>query len=581
MIDSAILEHSSIELDPDPRSPTVPHALCLNVFLSEASFSHVAYEKGLKTVIRKDIKIDVYFNGQFVNSQIVNRKQYNCSGSRGMKARIVRFAGQKLSRMIEKPWIFTPPNQNAGGISDDSPPSDEATDGGMGLRWTAISNELLVEANKACRDECGERLITGDYLENLALLPMPSEVEEIQKVGNVRFGVIDVVVLWGSGQKDGPDNPYLTKPTRMRGKRDSAKLPDSPVCDPRESHKASASSEHDPTGATVPILGASAAVPTESQQVNKEAIPPNADQSMIATFIPRPPPTVPNNTPVPPPVPEIKIPPKTRSEALATASALDGSSDQSPKSASPLIRELFPPARSGTSKRSRTSSISSQPSNPPKRRRAMQYHHVVTTKRTLAEQLESIVEKAVKEVHERRASLKIADAPQVDVVDSSPLSSVSSSSEEVSLIEVPKPSKIVTLRVSPQKLGSSPDTAGVSSNHSINISPSKPMLSQPFGTSSNLGMASSPVFISPNADGKRAETTLAETTTATPLRPRKRSSQVYSNTEAFDAGFQVPKLSENCCVTYAEPGVVRNVGAVRGGWFEEEGVIMGTRFIIG
>ncbi|EON68986.1 hypothetical protein W97_08244 [Coniosporium apollinis CBS 100218] len=71
--------------------------------------------------------------------------------------------------------------------------------------------------------------------------------------------------------------------------------------------------------------------------------------------------------------------------------------------------------------------------------------------------------------------------------------------------------------------------------------------------------------------------------------PRRRASAIRTparaRTEA-EAEFVVPPLSQDCVVTYAQPGAwsgscVRQVRSERGGDFREESVIMGVRFLLG
>jgi len=64
--------------------------------------------------------------------------------------------------------------------------------------------------------------------------------------------------------------------------------------------------------------------------------------------------------------------------------------------------------------------------------------------------------------------------------------------------------------------------------------------------------------------------------------PKPRSRRRRRNgRDTFDANFTVPELSRDCVITYAGPGVVRQVKGERGGWFVEEGVVMGVRFLVG
>ena len=65
--------------------------------------------------------------------------------------------------------------------------------------------------------------------------------------------------------------------------------------------------------------------------------------------------------------------------------------------------------------------------------------------------------------------------------------------------------------------------------------------------------------------------------------PRQRSrTKVVSAVQPRDAGFKVPELSKDCVITYAPPGLVRDVGASRKTYFVEEGaVIVAVRFLVG
>ena len=551
------------------------HALCLTVFLTKASFSTIIYDRGSRTILTNDLKIEVFFNGQFIDSRIINHNQFSCSGTRGMKARIVRFTGQKISRMIEKPWVFVSPDHRGNTTQDSFSQHDRTEDEDVSLRWTAVSDRLLAEADEIGRDVQGDRPIIGDYLQGLALLPLPSEIKNLRTRG-AGFGVIDVVVIWGIGQKDGPESTYLTKPTRMRAK------------------------QH-PTKRNVAGEGHDSQTPRENS-ISSEA---KHTKFVVSTPAFRPCDTS-SITFAPGAKAASAIAPQTPSGPLRTVSTLDRSGDQTPKPSNRLIHELFPPDRSSSNappKRSRAPSTTatpntttSQPSDPSKRRRkAMPYHHVLTTKQTLAEELQSIAEQAADDVHSRRTRAKLVNATQAQqVVDSSPLSTAPpSSAEEVSLVETPKQSKVVTLKISPEKLANSPAGQGSpSSDYNSTPRQHRPMM---FATPrhENTRTASTPTsqvlvssqhdHTSPSsgADSTRAATAPAETLQSQSRRRPRTSTQLTSTTEVFDADFQIPELSMNSCITYAEPGVVRNVGAVRGGWFEEKGVVMGTRFIIG
>lgn len=160
-----------------------------------------------------DIKIDVYFNGALCGSHYVPRRY--SSELYTMTEHIVRFTGCRIGRLIEKPWVIVPSGQNANGdLQEDR--RGKVAHAGTQQRWNDISDALMAEADKNGHDEKGGRPVIGEYLESLAQLPMPKEVEDMQKAGSSKFGLLDVVIIWGKGKKYGPDAPYIVKPTPIR-----------------------------------------------------------------------------------------------------------------------------------------------------------------------------------------------------------------------------------------------------------------------------------------------------------------------------------------------------------------------------
>ena len=132
-----------------------------------------------------------------------------------MSEHIVRFTGRRIGRQVEKPWIIVPSGQNPNGGLQESRRGKGAYAGAQ-QRWKDISDALLAEADTIGRDGRGNRPFLGEYLESLAELPMPTEVEDMQKAGGPKFGVLDAVVTWGTGSEDGPDFPCITEPTPLR-----------------------------------------------------------------------------------------------------------------------------------------------------------------------------------------------------------------------------------------------------------------------------------------------------------------------------------------------------------------------------
>lgn len=194
-----------------------PHALCLTVFLTNASFLR-KYDRKLEKTTVNDVKVDVYFNGELCSSTYCPERYR--AAAKTMTELIIRSSGRRIGRLIEKPWVITWPGQNLDGtLSKEKGSRSNRVYPGAMERWAALSKALELEAEKSGRDTNGELSVGGEYLASLARLQMPSDVEEIQKEGGPKFGVIDVVVISGRGQKDEVNSPQLTEPTALRVKR--------------------------------------------------------------------------------------------------------------------------------------------------------------------------------------------------------------------------------------------------------------------------------------------------------------------------------------------------------------------------
>lgn len=189
-----------------------PFGLCLTVFLTPDSFLP-SHELGSKKIEFNDVKIDVFFNGELCGSSFVAHRHH--ANGYQMTEHIVRFSGRRIGRLVEKPWVIVPPGQNADGTLREYHGGEEAY-AGAESRWVAVSEALEAEATRVGCDESGAFSLLGEYLTTLANLAMPPEVEEMQKAGGPQFGVIDVVVIAGKGQKDDSKHRNLTEPTAIR-----------------------------------------------------------------------------------------------------------------------------------------------------------------------------------------------------------------------------------------------------------------------------------------------------------------------------------------------------------------------------
>jgi len=607
-----------------------PHALCLTVCLSNASFIKTKAKRSDGSYA-SDIKLDVFFNGQFCASDYIPRRY--CGDTKyGMTEHIIRFTGQRLGRIVEKPWVLVPPDQGPDGIKRSATNNVDATQ-----RWEMVSNALLDEAETAGRNENGERSIIGEYLESLASLPMPQEADSMQQDGHANFGVIDIVITYGQGSKDAPEASYLFKPTPMRiesykpvsKKQPAAETPfsriapipedETPVHSPpkmprtRSEALATAKGLDAPEDSTPEPLKEATTPPnqiTRSQALSngthvsvsaspvKPMQPPPARKQSASPIKPVLPPLVPKrrrglstSTLI-----SVKLP-QRRSKVSSTV--FSSSIEPPPKrlrtpsaSPAPPVKPSLPRAQIPST--STTTSITIPISPPPKRVRwpAMPYQHVWTTKQTLAEEMDSIATQAAEDTQAgfeplqtsipraTRASFGNFDEAEIEAAKqgNSPLSSALPDNSPPK--SVSKMSKIVTLRYSsPLKSGSlSPVKADANTpmDKSGSSSPIKPPTTTPTDPPPTMKRRTI------NSAGHSAsDEALTPVQASFQKRRRNKTESKQPSAEVLEAGFLVSELSQDCVVTYAEKGVLRNVSAVRGGKFVEVGVLMGVRFLVG
>lgn len=551
----------------------MPHALCLTVFLSPSSFKNTVAGR----VEINDVKIDVYFNGALCDSRYVPRRYSDEAYT--MTEHIVRFGGRRIDYLLEKPWVIVPPGQNPDGSLREHR-RGKGVYAGTQQRWNDISNALLAEADKFGRDEKGERPVIGEYLESLAEFSMPKEVEDMQKAGGPKFGVVDVVVMWGKGSKDGPGVPYIWQPTPMRIKR--------------------------PTSVNM--------VPS----VNRSSVQDVTRSGPRSAY----------------------TAPQSRSEAPATAKAIDDYSNNTPLPSIPpsptptATNNKTAPAAFFPQRPEKAFIPAAPPLETPIRRPGSHYYDVFTTKKTLSEEMDSIATTTAATIlnpaaaglqntqipagtRARRArascfaSSLSSTAANHQINNSSSLLNKNSSGPAMTSDHISPRTENVTLKLPPPLSSSSPNKPS-----------SSPYSSSPPTTTTTTNPTTHPPPVNTmaatttnNARQVRAEGKVMDNPPREPLPPpfifdeegqrqsplkspaflkRRGDRATYDGGsggggggddgklgESVGLGFTVPGLSEDCCVTYAGQGWARNLEAVRGGEFEEGGVGMGVRFLVG
>lgn len=434
-----------------------------------------------------DVKIDVYFNGTLGGSHYVPRR---CSGDAySTTEHVVRFTGRRIGRLIEKPWVIVPSGLTADGSMREHRRGKVAYAGAQ-QRWNDISDALMAEADRMGQNESGERPVIGEYLESLAQLSMPKEVEDMQKAGSAKFGVLDVVVIWGKGKKNGPYASYMAEPTPFENGGFTVIDLDQSI-------------EHSPAH----IAARTADINTATQ---------------------------------------------SRSEALANAKSTCDHSDTSPLSAPPPLAATPDKTYPATSSPLNKPPFSDLPFETPVKRPRGRYFDILTTKETLSEEIDSIAAAAASDLKAGfnptfSTNPRVTRASYASILSSSPLSS-----------------------------------APMTRNHTpvqTNTKTVKANLPSPANPARSPSVMNAPRMQDGEGDSKSL--TLPRERIVAPGSGQRERAVTQLSAEPPDREFTVPALSADCGITYAPAGIVRGVGAAKGGIFKEGGVIMGARFVVG
>ncbi|KAI9885127.1 MAG: hypothetical protein M1823_003096 [Watsoniomyces obsoletus] len=206
-----------------------PTELTLEIELSKESF--VSYVPNSATV---DLQVVVYYNGQLEDRRMISSRL--AAGTPSRDALLLTFPGDRVASKMERRWVVVPhggekmngagaAQMSAGNISSaagdlfaapgNTP--DDANGGGnsvSGLRehWISLGEALQEEAELWGRNQYGEHSVVGNYLSSLANLDMPVRMEGMVTSNGKMYGVIDVVILLGDGQKHSSSQGYLKEP---------------------------------------------------------------------------------------------------------------------------------------------------------------------------------------------------------------------------------------------------------------------------------------------------------------------------------------------------------------------------------
>ncbi|KAL8909927.1 MAG: hypothetical protein Q9171_004748, partial [Xanthocarpia ochracea] len=185
------------------------HALCLRVEHLEKAGRREGEPKVFEW-LHADMRLDIFLNGDLCTSVYIAESEF-----RKNPPMQVTFSGARFGRVVEKPWILVPSASDISGFGyhsiEERPASIDVES-----RWKEIAVALSIAAKSYGRNERDEMFAISDYLQSLVNLPMPATLPEMLETENKRFAIIDVVVTVGKGRKEHPSAPYLTKPMPLK-----------------------------------------------------------------------------------------------------------------------------------------------------------------------------------------------------------------------------------------------------------------------------------------------------------------------------------------------------------------------------
>lgn len=179
-----MFEVSEKESEYEQLTPRKPQALRLAVNTNESTHDGT-----------KGLKVEVFVNGALSDVHLFNPKKEGL-------VKTYTADGTRISRQIEKPWTY----QSAAAL----PQSKLSAE----TRWSSASASLKEEVHLRGVNDWGDRPPAAEFLAALAAIPLPSRLQN-----KAQMGIIDMVIVAGSGAKDIGSASYITRPSRFRSKK--------------------------------------------------------------------------------------------------------------------------------------------------------------------------------------------------------------------------------------------------------------------------------------------------------------------------------------------------------------------------
>src|SRR5690242_9382789 len=170
------------------------HALALHV-----EFSDKTFRSGFTG--KTHLKIEVLFNGQLSACSLTHTNDIRS----GAKPLHQVFAGYRVDFLSERPWVLLPSFMTADGGTRRFHRTMTPLE-----RFNEISAALHQEAEERGTDKHGAPPPSAGFINALASLQAPASVLNLQKPGGKKFGVVDVIITAGTGNKPTTGMNYLT-----------------------------------------------------------------------------------------------------------------------------------------------------------------------------------------------------------------------------------------------------------------------------------------------------------------------------------------------------------------------------------
>ncbi|EMC98967.1 hypothetical protein BAUCODRAFT_386324 [Baudoinia panamericana UAMH 10762] len=544
-----------------------PQALCLTVDLVNKSF--LPQQRGSTVrVTNKDLKLEVFINGELVGSSFVNTR----GSAVELRNDRVRFAGTRLHRQLEKPWVYV------GQAGDPAYSTSEQ-------RWQATGEALGTEARMRGHNNWGDSPPSAQLLNALSQMHLPDRLRQKHQLA-----VIDLVITAGSGKKYGPEAGYITEPSRMKEPNYVSKSsPSDPLAGNKATHDLS-QPDADRCRLSAPAVNTITETPLDVPFIEQR-------------------PAVAVNDGVQP-APPVTPPRRKRVADFALEVGLEGVDLDMATSPYENSRGMSGKRRN---LRQRLNDISLMNSNNKEKHLTLLREELnITGALRNAEAIMDVESAATQPSPFKRARLSCdgnsalemlaaaAVGPTEATIDPRKLLFIGASAPAVQPPVAADPDALLTQNRIDMALHAGAAFAGPLLRHIASAPPQR--LPQKATRASSLANSpcATPVKESPRS--KAAQTPNLQRSMYVPRvgspipidpvlnaphrsgRGANRTRHAWNPTEktpqqAMDE-FSVPDLSRGCAITYAGDGVQRQVGKARNGEFREEAVVVGMRFIV-